>query len=95
MAWLSGKPYWAKEVMPRTICSAASGAMPFCAIPSYSAWVSAAIFASLRLDPMARRSASACPPEKPAAIMATRMSCSWKSGTPSVRSSTGSSAGCG
>ena len=30
-----------------------------------------------------------------AAVMAMRMSCSWKSGTPSVRFNTGQSDGCG
>ena len=50
---------------------------------------------SLRLKPKARRNSSASPPLKPAAIMAMRSSCSWNSGTPSVRSSTGSSEGCG
>ena len=46
---------------------------------------------SERLKPIARRSSSAWPPVKPAATIAMRSSCSWKSGTPSVRASTGSS----
>ena len=50
---------------------------------------------SERLKPMARRSSSASPPVKPAATMAIRRSCSWKSGTPSVRLRIGSSEGCG
>ena len=48
-----------------------------------------------RLKPMARRSSSASPPLKPAAVMAMRSSCSWKSGTPSVRSRIGSREGWG
>ena len=43
-----------------------------------------------RLKPIARRSSSASPPVKPAAVIAMRSSCSWKSGTPSVRSRIGS-----
>ena len=39
-----------------------------------------------RLKPIARRSSSASPPVKPATVIAMRSSCSWKSGTPSVRS---------
>ena len=46
---------------------------------------------SERLNPMARRSSSASPPVKSAAIIAMRSSCSWNNGTPSVRASTGSS----
>ena len=45
-----------------------------------------------RLKPIARRSSSASPPQNPATTIAIRRSCSWNSGTPSVRSSTGSSA---
>ena len=48
-----------------------------------------------RLKPIARRSSSASPPVKPAATIAMRMSCSWNSGTPSVRFRIGSSDGCG
>ncbi len=44
---------------------------------------------------MARRSSSASPPENPAATMAMRRSCSWKSGTPRVRFSIGSRQGWG
>ena len=44
---------------------------------------------------MARRNSSASPPLNPAAIIAMRSNCSWNSGTPSVRASTGSSDGCG
>ena len=37
---------------------------------------------------MARRNWSASPPEKPAATMASSITCSWTMGTPIVRSST-------
>ena len=47
-----------------------------------------------RLKPMARRSCSACPPVKLAAVMAMRRGCSWNRGTPSVRLRIGSSDGC-
>ena len=50
---------------------------------------------SERLKPMARRSSSAWPPVKPAAVIAMRSNCSWKSGTPRVRFRIGSSDGCG
>ena len=50
---------------------------------------------SARLNPNARRSSSASPPENPAATIAIRSNCSWKSGTPSVRARIGSSDGCG
>ena len=50
----------------------------------------ACIRSTERLEPMARRSSSASPPVNPAATMAIRRSCSWKSGTPSVRSRIGS-----
>ncbi len=55
----------------------------------------ACIRSTERLEPMARRSSSASPPVKPAATMAMRRSCSWKIGTPSVRSRIGSRLGCG
>src|SRR5674476_991557 len=42
---------------------------------------------------MARRNSSASPPLNPAAIIAMRSSCSWNSGTPSVRCKTGSREG--
>ncbi len=48
-----------------------------------------------RLDPMARRSWSDSVGVNPAILMAICMSCSWNSGTPRVRFSTGSSSGCG
>ena len=38
-----------------------------------------------------RRSSSASPGVNPAATTASRIACSWKSGTPRVRASTGSS----
>jgi hypothetical protein len=44
---------------------------------------------------MARRSWSASPGVNPAHSIATRMACSWKSGTPSVLPSTFSSSGRG
>ena len=48
----------------------------------------------LRLCPIARRSTSASPAENPASAIATCIPCSWKSGTPRVRSRIGSSDGC-
>ena len=44
---------------------------------------------------MARRSWSASPAVKPAHSIATRIACSWNSGTPSVLPSTCSSSGLG
>jgi hypothetical protein len=44
-----------------------------------------------RLWVMARRSSSASPGVNPAASTASRIACSWKSGIPRVRSSTGRS----
>jgi hypothetical protein len=44
---------------------------------------------------MARRSWSASPALKPAATMASCITCSWKIGTPWVRRSTGSISGRG
>src|SRR4029450_6873175 len=48
-----------------------------------------------RLKRTARRSSPASPPLNPAATIAIRSSCSWKSGTPRVRARIGSSDGCG
>jgi hypothetical protein len=44
---------------------------------------------------MERRTWSASPASKPAATMATWITCSWKIGTPRVRPSTDSTAGDG
>ena len=76
------------------IRSAVSPVMPFFAIPSRSCTSICFMRFSERLKPIARRSSSACPPVNPAATIAMRSSCSWNSGTPSVRASTGSSDGC-
>jgi len=51
------------------------------------------IFSTPRLEPIARRSRSASSPLMPPTAIAICISCSWNSGTPLVRSSTGSSAG--
>ena len=59
--------------------------MPCRAIPSRSCTSICFIRCSDRLKPIARRSSSAWPPVKPAATIAIRSSCSWNSGTPSVR----------
>ena len=48
-----------------------------------------------RLEPIARRSRSASSPVQSPIAIAISISCSWNSGTPRVRSSTGSSDGCG
>ena len=52
------------------------------------------IFSSPRLDPIARRSVSASSAVQSPSVVAIWMSCSWKTGMPSVRLSTGSSFGC-
>ena len=69
--------------------------MPFFSIPERRRVSIAPIRSSERLKPIARRSSSASPPVKPAATIAIFRSCSWKSGTPSVRFRIGSSDGCG
>ena len=69
--------------------------IPRSVIPLRSLSTIAFICSTERLEPMARRSSSASPPVKPAATMATRRSCSWKIGTPSVRFRIGSRLGCG
>src|SRR5882762_4609947 len=78
-----------------TISSCALGVIPLAVIPSRSRRSMCFIRSTLRLLPMARRSSSASPPVKFAAVIAIRISCSWKRGTPRVRSSTGQSEGCG
>ena len=74
--------------------SAVSPVIPRSAIPARSRASIAFMRFSERLKPIARRSSSASPPVKPAAVIAIRSSCSWNSGTPSVRSRIGSSEGC-
>ena len=81
--------------MARTISSAAAPVMPFRAIPARSLASIACMRARERRNPKARRSSSASPPVRPAATIPIRRSCSWKSGTPSVRRRIGSSEGCG
>jgi len=91
----SGKPYSAKAVIAWTISSAARPSIPCRAMPARSFVSISAMRRSLRLKPNARRSSSASVPLKPAATIAMRSSCSWKSGTPSVRDRIGSRLGCG
>src|SRR5207237_1047740 len=81
----SGNPYSANDVICCTISSCAAAVIPRAAIPSRSRRSIAAMRSTERLKPMARRSSSASPPVKPATVMAMRSSCSWKSGTPTVR----------
>ena len=77
------------------IASAVSPVIPCFAIPARSFPSICCMRCSERLNPNARRSSSASPPLNPAATMAIRNSCSWNSGTPSVRARIGSSDGCG
>ena len=77
------------------ISSAASPVIPCFSMPARSFPSICCIRFSDRLNPNARRSSSASPPLKPAATIAMRSSCSWNSGTPSVRARIGSSDGCG
>ena len=72
----SGKPYSANDVIDRTISSAASPVMPFCAMPSRSRCSICCIRFTDRLKPIARRSSSASPPENPATTIAIRSNCS-------------------
>ncbi len=81
--------------MDFTICSCAAPSIPRSLIPRRSFSSIAVIRSCERLKPIARRSSSASPPVKPAATIAIRRSCSWKSGTPSVRFRMGSRHGCG
>ena len=68
--------------------------IPRSAMPRRSFSTIACIRSTERFEPIARRSSSASPPVKPAATIATRRSCSWKIGTPSVRARIGSRLGC-
>ncbi len=61
------------------------------AIPATSRAFMAASRSCERRWVITRRSSSASPGVKPAATTASRMACSWKSGTPRVLASTGSS----
>ena len=63
-------------MMERTISSWAAPSMPRSVMPARSLRSMASIRSRDRLKPMARRSSSASPPEKPAATMAIRSSCS-------------------
>ena len=56
--------------------SCVSPVIPFASMPRRSLISTSFIRASERLNPNARRSSSASPPENPAAIMAMRKSCS-------------------
>ena len=76
-----------------TIRSCVSPTIPRSAIPARSRRSIASIRSTERLNPIARRSSSASPPEKPETTIAMRSSCSWKIGTPSVRARIGSSSG--
>ena len=77
------------------MASAAAPEMPWRAMPARSFTSTSRIARSERLKPKARRSSSASPPVKPAVAIAMRSSCSWKSGTPSVRRRMGSRSGWG
>ena len=77
-----------------TTWSASWPSMPLAFIPARSFTSSAAILFCERFMPIARRSSSASPPVKLATAMAMRRSCSWNSGTPSVRDRIGSRLGC-
>ena len=68
--------------------------IPLPAIPAYSFSFRDEIFSIPRLDPIARRSRSASSPSISPTAIAICISCSWNSGTPMVRSSTGRSFGC-
>ena len=81
--------------MAWTISSAAAPSIPCRAMPARSLVSTSPMRCSLRLKPKARRSSSASLPLKPAATIAMRRSCSWNSGTPSVRERIGSRLGCG
>ena len=72
----SGNPYSAKDLMPRTISSWASPVMPFLVMPARRSFSISFIRSTERLNPIARRSSSACPPVNPAATMAIWISCS-------------------
>ena len=93
--WLSGNPKLANASSLCAISSAVSPVMPRSAMPSISRSRMRAIRAFDRFDPIAWRSWSASPGENPAASIAICMSCSWKSGTPSVLRRHGSRSGCG
>ncbi len=75
--------------------SASAAVMPRSAIPARSRAFMAASFSCERRCVMTRRSSSASPGVNPAATTASRMICSWKSGTPRVFARTGSSGGYG
>ena len=79
--------------MDWTIWSAVAPSMPLAFMPARIFTSRAAIFFCERFMPMARRRSSASPPVKFATAMAMRRSCSWKRGTPSVRSRIGCSFG--
>src|SRR5882672_4300331 len=64
-------------------------------MPARSFVSTSAMSRSLRLKPNARRSSSASVAVKPAVTIAIPKSCSWNSGTPSVRRRIGSRLGCG
>ena len=70
------------------ISSCAAGPTSFLSMPARSLISSAFIFSAERRLPSALRKSSASPPVKSAMTIAMRSSCSWKSGTPSVRRST-------
>ena len=90
----SGKPKSANPLSWSKMRSRVGASMPRWAIPAIRSPLRASMRSGLRLDPMARRSWSARAPDRPAASVAMRMSCSWKSGTPRVWRSAGSSSGC-
>ena len=68
--------------------------MPLALAPTMNRARSASMRSGDRLEPIARRSWSASEPSNPAQSIAICMSCSWKSGTPSVLPRDFSSSGC-
>ena len=85
----SGKPYTANDCTAFVTRSMTSGATPLRSMPARSFTHTAFIFSCERWKLSARRSSSASLPVKSAMTIAIFKSCSWNSGTPSVRSSTG------
>ncbi len=74
--------------------SEVSWSSPCARIPAYRLSRMLSIFSRPRLDPIARRSVSASSAVQSPSAVAIWMSCSWNTGMPSVRFSTGSSTGC-
>ena len=84
----------AKAASASKTWSATAPVTPRAAMPSKSRARIFSMRAAERLAAMAWRSSSASAALKPAMATAISISCSWKSGTPSVRLRIGSSSGC-